>query len=635
MENPITEQTKLKEVLATPSGHDIIARLLYSLGYDESVITKGIVGNLTVKGLKRFTFGKLNDDFIKALLVMLNSQTEVVEETDTAIKKAWWKEAVFYEIYPRSFKDSNDDGIGDLQGIISKLDYLKDLGVNAIWCTPVYDSPNKDNGYDIKDYRKIMAEFGTNEDCDQLIKEVHSRGMKLIMDLVMNHTSDQHEWFQSALKDENSPYADYYLWKEGDEKNPPNNWQSLFSGPAWNYYPEKKSWAMHLFADSQMDLNWDNEKVRKEMADIANWWVNKGVDGFRMDVVSFISKDPGLPSGDPVLGKLVGFTGIEHYFHGPKLDEYLREFMSSFPKKKNLYTVGECPGNGIKMSRLITGDDRGELTQVFSFDHTENPGKKRFDYYRFDLRKMAPELVRWQTLYGNHCWPTLFYENHDLPRMTSKVCLDGRFQNELSKLLGLLQFSLKGTPYIYQGQELGMTNYPFAKVEEFKDVESLNKFDELTKKKMKKEKAFELVAFGSRDNARTPFPWDSSVHAGFSKTDPWLKVNPNYSQINVETETSDPNSVLNFFKKLIKFRKDHPALIYGEFKKLPANKNYLIYYREDAKEKFYLEFNLTPKYQTHPKVEAELELLISNYQKPDTILHPFEANLYQVIKPKD
>ena len=347
----INRKSRLKEVMQTPSGHDIIARLLYSLGLDENLITSTPLGNIRIGSLSKISFGKLNEASIDALLRLLNSLNEKVIEDHAEVKKAWWKEAVFYEVYPRSFFDSNADGIGDIKGITMKLDHIRSLGVDAIWCCPFYDSPNADNGYDIRDYRKIMAEFGTMEDVEELIRECHARGMKIIIDLVMNHTSDEHEWFKKALHGEKK-YQDYYIFKDK-----PNNWTSFFSGSAWKYFDSLKQYALHLFAEKQIDLNWDNPEVREEMFKIAEWWLEKGADGFRLDVVSFISKSEGLPDGDPVIGSLISFTGIEHYFHGPHLDEYLQQFHDRCLKPYDAYTVGECPGNGLMMSRMITGDD--------------------------------------------------------------------------------------------------------------------------------------------------------------------------------------------------------------------------------------------------------------------------------------
>ncbi|MCM1545226.1 MAG: alpha-glucosidase, partial [Ruminococcus sp.] len=416
----VTRETKIKDILKSPSGHDIIKKALYTIGMDASVITKSPIGSMKISALQKLSFGKIDDAFIDSLLGLLNSEKDLPLEDDAPLEKKWWKEAVFCQIYPRSFNDSNGDGIGDLNGIIEKLDYLKSLGIDAIWCSPIYDSPNDDNGYDIRDYRKIMEEFGTMEDFDRLLDGAHKRGMKLIMDLVINHSSDEHEWFKSSVSDPNSPYKDYYIWRDSDENTKPNNWDSIFMGDAWNYYPERKQWALHLFSKKQMDFNWENENLRKDLYEMINWWLEKGVDGFRLDVISFISKTPGLPDGNEIIGSLMSFKGCEHYFYGPRLHEYLHEMNENTFSKFDAFTVGECQGTGIEMSKLMTGDYRKELDVVFAFDHMDNPGKGRFTPYKYDLRPMAKELVNWQLNYGNHCWPTVFCENHDWPRMTSK-----------------------------------------------------------------------------------------------------------------------------------------------------------------------------------------------------------------------
>lgn len=627
----ITRSSRLKDVLSSPAGHDIIARLLYSLGIDEKAVSRGPIGNLSIGSLPKISFGKFDQAFLDALLTLLNSQAEYPEETPAKKEKKWWKEAVVYQVYPRSFRDSNGDGIGDIPGIIEKLDYLKDLGVGAIWLGPVFDSPNDDNGYDVRDYRKIQQEFGTMEDMDSLIREVHRRGMKLLIDLVLNHTSDEHAWFRKALEDPSSPCRDYYFFRRGGEKQIPNNWDSLFSGPAWRRFPEQEAWALHLFTKKQMDLNWDNPAVRRELAQIACWWLDKGVDGFRLDVISFISKDEGLPDGNPVIGQLMGFTGVEHYFHGPHLDQYLQQFRRESFGKYDSYTVGECAGNGIMLSRLLTGDDRGELDTVFNFDHCENPKRKRFDLYTFDLRPMARELLRWQTEYSPHCWPTVFFENHDLPRMTSKACPDGFCRKELAKLLATMEFTLRGTPYIYQGQELGMENCPFPSLGDFRDVETLNKYSELLGKGMSPRRAFRHILCGSRDNARTPMQWDDTRMAGFTDgPSSWIMVNPDHRDINVETEDGDPDSVLSYYRRMIRLRRGSDALIYGDFFVGNSSRDVLVYERKGEDGRYVVELNLTPRFQKRTISLERLERILGNYEKTGQILHPFEANVYKV-----
>ena len=618
----ITRKTRLSDVIKSPSGHDIIARLLYSLGMDLDVIRKTPLGLLTVGSLKRLSMGKLDDRSIDALMELLGSMSDEEVPETLGINEAWWKEAVFYQVYPRSFRDSNSDGVGDIRGIIEKLDYIRSIGVDAIWCSPFFDSPNADNGYDIRDYRKIMPEFGTLEDVKELISETHRRGMKLIIDLVMNHTSDEHEWFLKALSGD-SRYMDYYMWKDT-----PNNWTSFFSGTAWKYFPETGKYALHLFAEKQMDLNWDNPEVRREMYDIANFWLDLGADGFRLDVVSFISKKEGLPDGDPTVGELISFTGIEHYFHGPHLDEYLREFNRECLAPHGAYTVGECPGNGIKMSRMITGDDRGELSQLFSFDHIDNPGRKRFDIYRFDPAKMVPELVRWQTDYSDRCWPTLFFDNHDNPRMCSKIDPFGKYHDQVNKMLATMLLTMRGTPYIYQGSEIGMTNYPFSDISEFRDIESLNVYKEFRGSSQDENSVMNRLIAGSRDHARIPMQWDSSACAGFSDAEPWIGINPDHTHVNVSDEDKDPDSILNYYRKLIRFRKEHRTMIYGSFRKLRTSKRILAFERE-GDEKYLVIINLSDRELRYP-VRTDTSLVLSNYSSTSKRLRPYEASIYRI-----
>ncbi len=628
----VTKATPIGEIMKTPAGHDIIMKALYSFGLSGEFLKKGPLSKLTLEKISKLSCGKVSDEFIDSLLGILNSEQDIPLEDDAPIERKWWKEAVFYQIYPRSFKDSDGDGIGDLRGIIEKLDYLKELGVDAIWCSPIYDSPNDDNGYDIRDYEKIMEEFGTMEDFDELLSEIHKRDMKLIMDLVINHSSDEHKWFQSSVNDPDSPYRDYYIWRDGKGDNPPNNWESIFSGKAWNYYPERKQWAMHLFSSKQMDFNWENENLRKDLYKMVNGWLEKGVDGFRLDVISFISKADGLPDGNEVIGSMMGFKGVEHYFYGPRLHKYLHELAENTFNKYDAFTVGECQGTGIEMSKLMTGDYRKELNVVFAFDHIENPGKKRFSEYKYDLRPMAKELVKWQLQYSNHCWPTVFFENHDTTRMPSKVCPEGWYRDELSKLLAVMQMTFKGVPFIYQGQEIGMTNSAFKKIEDFRDVESVNYYKEQTAKGEDKEKIYRIVKAGSRDNGRTPMCWSDEENAGFTTGTPWIEVIPDYKKINVAAEDKKEASVLNFYRKMTALRHSDDTLVYGDFKLAKENwKNVLTYYRIGEKSTYFIEINLTDKVQKKPVCTNGFEEIITNVcAKRTDELVPFEANVYKI-----
>lgn len=621
----ISKDTKLIDVLNTAQGNDIVARILYALNIDENIITKTRIKNLKLSALKTLSLGKIDDEVLDVLVNLLNTCNLKLDDEYVPIKETWWKEAVFYQIYPRSFKDSNNDGVGDINGIILKLDYLKDLGINALWICPFYDSPNVDNGYDIRDYKKIMTEFGTLDDVKTLFNEAHERNIKVIIDLVMNHTSDEHVWFKKSMMGI-KPYDNYYIWKDK-----PNNWNSLFSGSAWKYFFNRGQYALHLFATKQMDLNWDNPEVRKEMYDVANFWLDFGADGFRMDVISFISKDEGYKDGNETIGKLTSIKGIEHYFHGPHLDEYLHEFYENTIKKHNAYTVGECPGAGVYTSRYMTGDDQGKITQLFSFDHIDNPGHMRYDIYDFDLRKCVPELVKWQNKYSNHCWPTLFFNNHDNPRMISKIDKTNKYRDPLSKLLITILMTLKGTPYIYQGDEIGMANYPFKDIKEFRDVESLNMFEKEAKRRgLKKHIALKRIISGSRDHARTPMQWSRGKNAGFTSKTPWINVNPDFETINVEDELKDPNSILNYYKKAIKLRHDNKTLVYGEFKQIKSNKNYFIFERQLENEKFIVECNLTSKELSDPLKEInDIKLVLTNYQISSIKLQPYEVKVFK------
>lgn len=619
----ITRESKIKDIVKTASGHDFLGYLFYTLGLDEYLINNKLIGNIKLKTIKTLTLGKFNDEAIDAFIELINSFNLDVDKSVVPIKEEWWKEAVFYEIYPRSFKDSNNDGIGDINGIISKLDYLKDLGINALWICPFYDSPNCDNGYDIRDYHKIMEEFGTMDDVNRLFDEAHQRDMKVIIDLVMNHTSDEHEWFKKSVQNI-KPYDDYYIWRDQ-----PNNWTSFFSQSAWKYFEERKQYVMHIFAEKQIDLNWDNENVRNDMYDIANTWLDLGADGFRLDVVSFISKKMPLEDGNETIGKLITFYGIEHYFHGPHLDEYLNEFHEKCLKPHNAYTVGECPGVGIEMGRYMTGDDSNKLTQIFSFEHIDNPGQVRFNIYDYDIRKAILELVRWQNEYSNHAWPTVFFNNHDNPRMNSKIDPSGKYNNEVSKMLATILMTLKGTPYIYEGEEIGMTNYPFKELDEYRDIETFNMYKkQLQRNNNDQDKALKHVLYGSRDHARTPMQWSIEVNGGFSTQQPWINVNPNYTQYNVEDELKQEDSILNYYKKAIQLRHDNKALVYGSFKQLKTNKNYFVYERELDNNQFLIIINLTNKTLKYP-LQPTGKLILSNYKDKQDKLRPFETMIYK------
>lgn len=597
--------TKLKTVCEHPVGRDVIRKILTTLGTDIRILDNPVTGNLTLKSLSKITGKVLDASFYDTFLRLLNSEKDRPADIPGEISHKWWKEAVFYQIYPRSFFDTNGDGTGDLKGIIRKLDYLKNLGVDALWLSPVYDSPNDDNGYDIRDYYKIMEEFGAMEDFDTLLAGLHERQMYLIMDLVVNHTSDEHPWFQEAVNNPDSPYHDYYFFRKG--KAAPNNWTSFFGGSAWNYYEKNREWALHLFSGKQMDLNWDNPSVRKDIEQMIRWWLEKGVDGFRMDVINYISKEAGLPEGNEQIGKMMGFYGIEHYFYGPRLHEYLREIQKNAFAPYKAFSVGETPGIGMEMSRLLTADYRGELDMVFSFDHLETPGHTRFEDYRYDLNYLKAYYMDWMEHYGNRCWMSLFYENHDNPRMISKVNPAPAFREVLAKLLAVIQFTLKGTPFIYQGQELGAVNADFKDIGELRDVESLNLYTELLKT-MEPGEAFKKVLAGTRDHARVMMDWEEAAR-----------------------QKRDRESVYYFYKKLIALRKRYPVLVYGDIRFTDKKKkNLFCYYRDDPNLSFYVECNLSGRIIKRPKRPAGYGGILSNYGFHDkNRMMAYEVCLYR------
>lgn len=629
----ITPNSSLAQVIQNPLGRDLLEKVLLNFGFKPEDFERSALSKLKVKALSPLTGGVIKKSTVQMFCDLLNSESNaIIAPDDSPITPQWWKEAVFYQIYPRYFKDSNGDGIGDINGIIEKLDYLKDLGVDCIWCSPMYKSPNDDNGYDISDYYDIMDDFGTMADFDRLLSEVHKRGMRLIMDLVVNHTSDEHPWFEAAKQDRHNKYHQYYIWRRDDGSHtPPNNWESLFSGSAWNYYEAVDSWAMHAFSKKQMDLNWENPAVRHDIYKMINWWLDKGIDGFRMDVINFISKWPSLPDGDPVVGKTLGFCGAEFYFYGPCLHAYLHEMnRNCFGRgDKEYVTVGECGGLGIETAKLTTADTRQELSMVFNFDHLDNAGHMRFDEYQYDLRKAVKTILKWQVEYTNHCWPTLLFENHDNPRVTSKVDPTDTYTSEIAKLCAVLEMTLKGSPFIYQGQELGMTNTHFDSMDDVRDVESINFYNKLVAKGKKPEKALRIINGGSRDHGRTPMQWTAEPGAGFTDGIPWIGINKNAMRVNAADEAKVPDSVLNDFKRLIALRHANPALVYGEFTQLcPENKNVVCYKRTLDGNTFFVELNLTGKRQNRPYDPVGFERLYSNYHDHRDVLMPFEANVY-------
>jgi len=616
----ITMESKIRDVYATPVGHDIIYKVLMQIGMGEGVILNPMVSGLKLKTLAKFTKKMLGPGFYDTFLTLLNTDTDLPAKGNGPISEKWWKEAVFYQIYPRSFKDGNNDGIGDLRGIIEQLDYLADLGVTALWLSPIYDSPQDDNGYDIRDYHKIFEDFGTMEDFDELLEKAHAKGMRLIMDLVVNHTSDEHKWFKEALSNDNSPYRDYYFFRKGKEygaDNPPTNWTSFFAGSAWNYYKEQDVWALHLFSKKQMDLNWDNPAVRDEVISMINWWLDKGVDGFRMDVINYISKQPGLPQGDPTIGTLMGYTGIEHYFYGPKMHEYFHEIREKAFEPHGAFSVGETPGMGMNMCRLITGEERKELDMVFSFDHLETPGHVRFDDYHYDLNYLRDYMTDWMEHYGNNCWMSLFYNNHDNPRMISKINPDPAFARDLALLLAVIQFTLKGTPFVFQGDEMGLTNYDFRSMDEITDVEAKGYYKEMLEKKSPEE-AFATILAGTREHTRIPLPWNFTEGSKIADSYP--------SHLRQAPDTA----VTAAYKQLIALRKSEKALIYGDFKVLCNKKDRFTYERSLDDTTFIVDCNLSDKEKKAFAAPGNFKMVFdSSSAGTDAKLAPYEARIWK------
>ena len=544
---------------------------------------------------------------------------------------SWWKEAVVYQIYPRSFLDSNGDGIGDLRGIISRLDYLKKLGIDVIWMSPVYQSPNDDNGYDISDYQAIMEEFGTMEDFDELLLEAHKRGLKIVMDLVVNHTSDEHEWFVESRKGKDNPYGDYYIWRDGKEDgSAPNNWGACFGGSAWQFDEERGQYYLHLFSKKQPDLNWDNPTVRKAVFDMMNWWCQKGIDGFRMDVISMISKTEEMPDGE-VKGLYGDYS--PYCVHGPKVHEYLREMNREVLSKYDLMTVGETSGVTPEQACFYAGFDTHELNMVFQFDHVDDHGKYgKWNDERMPLTKLQGILSKWQNELFGRAWNSLFWDNHDQPRAVSRFGNDDPKWRVLSaKMLAACLHMMQGTPYIYQGEELGMTNYPFKGPEDFHDIESIHAYEEWCKSGIVSHEEFwPCITRLSRDNARTPMQWDDSSQGGFTTGTPWMPVNPNYREINARAALEDPDSVFYFYQKLIALRKSCPVIVHGEYRLLlPDSEELFVYERRLGDERLLTACNFTDRDVEFvmPKEFEGGKCLIANYKEPGEAgrLRPYEA----------
>jgi oligo-1,6-glucosidase len=562
------------------------------------------------------------------------------------MERKWWKESVVYQIYPRSFMDSNGDGIGDLQGAVSKLDYLKDLGIDVIWLSPVYKSPNDDNGYDISDYQGIMDEFGTMEDWDELITEVHKRDMKLVMDLVVNHVSDEHPWFIEARKSKENPYRDYFIWQKGKEGKEPNNWVSFFSGSAWEYDQMSDEYFLHLFSKKQPDLNWENPKMRQSIYEMMTWWLERGVDGFRMDVINLLSKTEGLPDA-PISTDSEYQWGGEHFCNGPKIMDYLTEMKEEVFDRYDIMTVGETNFVTTEDGVRYTNESSGVMDMLFQFEHMGidksksggSLGKWKINK-DWKLTELKQIMSRWQNDLEGQGWNALYLENHDQPRSVSRFGDTANFHKESAKMLAAWIYLMQGTPFIYQGQEIGMTNVAFDSIDDYKDIEIINFYnDQMKNSDLSKEELMSAIHFRGRDNARTPMQWSNSRNAGFSSGLPWIKVNPNYKEINVEDELKDNDSILHFYKKLIQLRKEYLVSVYGSYELiLKDDKNVYAYLRELEDERLLVISNFT-KVSADFYLPEHLEfnnnkLLLSNYEcdleenLSSLKLRPFEARVY-------
>ncbi len=531
----------------------------------------------------------------------------------------WWKSAVIYQIYPRSFFDSNGDGIGDLRGIIEKLSYLENLGIDAIWLSPVLKSPQDDNGYDISDYRDIDPMFGDGKDMEDLIAQAKKHKIRIIMDLVLNHSSDEHAWFQEAKKSRDNPYHDYYVWRDGKEGKAPNDMRAVFGGPAWEWVPEVGQYYFHQFSVKQPDLNWENPKLRTELYDMINWWIQKGAGGFRLDVIDQIAKEPDRR-----------ITG-----NGPKLHEYIREMSRETFQKADLVTVGEAWSATPELAERYSNPDHSELSMVFQFEHIcldQIEGKEKWDLAPLPFLRLKEVCEKWQTQLYQKGWNSLFWNNHDLPRIVSRWGNDREYRTESAKMLAILLHGMQGTPYIYQGEELGMTNVQY-EIEEYRDIETLGMYRERLEQGLDKESVMRSIHAKSRDNARTPMQWDDSENAGFTTGTPWIKVNPNYRQIHAADQIGDTESVFWCYKELIRLRKEYPVFVDGKFQMLFKEHSAIFAYtRTDETAELLVLCNFFGDTVSCPmETDADRKLLIGNYRDVDSYgrtLRPYEARIY-------
>ena len=570
----------------------------------------------------------------------MDQKKEIFKENEM-MKQDWWKKKVAYQIYPKSFQDSNGDGIGDLKGIQSKLDYLKELGINVIWMSPVYKSPNDDNGYDISDYQDIMTEFGTMEDFDELLAAAHERGIRIVMDLVVNHTSDEHPWFIESRSSKENPKRDYYIWRDAVDGHEPNNWGSAFSGSAWEWDEKTQMYYLHCFSKKQPDLNWENPKVRDDVFAMMDWWCRKGIDGFRMDVISMISKKDGLPDV-PTDGGLYG-NCMYGTCNGPHVHEYLQEMNQRVLSKYDLMTVGECAGVTIEEAKKYANAEGTELNMVFQFEHTslDSGTMDKWCKKPIPLQELKANLSKWENELEGKAWNSLYFCNHDQPRIVSRLGDDSPLS---AKCIATVLHMMQGTPYVYQGEELGMTNCPFGSIENYRDLESINAYHELTEAGLRQpEELLECIAYKSRDNARTPMQWNSSKNGGFTEGTPWIMVNPNYKEINAKQEMADPDSVFHYYQHLIALRRSSSwsdIIVYGHYELLaPENPQVFAYTREYEGRKLLVICNLSSEkvsFEIPDSVSwTQADRLIGNYKYQElarkTELRPWEAEVWAIL----
>ncbi|MCL1820252.1 MAG: alpha-glucosidase [Oscillospiraceae bacterium] len=596
-----TMESNLGDLMRHPVARDLFDKAC--AGVNTGLVLNPMTSFMRIAAVDALLDSLGRGKIMQAILDIVNSAGDVtIPDCDPPI--AWWRDAVIYQIYPLSFKGT-DGGIGDLNGIISRLDYLKDLGVDAVWMSPVFDSPQEDNGYDVRDYRAIDSQYGSMQDMETLIAEAHKRGIKVILDLVFNHTSSEHEWFKSSASDPDSPYRYYYIWREGSPDSPPNNWTSIFGGSAWEYDNRRGAWYLHLFAKGQPDLNWENPKVREELYDITRFWREKGADGFRLDVISFVSKFTELKDGNADIAKIAGWMGFEHYFHGPRLHEFMKEFREN--GLGGAYAVGETPGLGRGVNHLISAPGRNELSQIFCFDAIDNPGKSKLDDYEYNLYYAREMMLSWMKDTG--IWYTLFWENHDNPRMISKVTSNTKLHKPLAKLLNLWILTLRGTPYIYQGQELGTPNTVFNSYDDIMDIEAKNTYKVKLEETGDHAAALAAVQCSSRDHARMPIDWNEA-----------------------EAQAADPYSVLNFTKNAIELRRRYAALRLGhfEYQNELMRKDIFCFYRYLDKQRVYIEMNITANSVRAPIGPKSAKFLLGNYDGIGDVMKPYECRVWEI-----